>query len=163
MKSEPEERANLSRPEEQEELNYQEAAGSGSAAVLAFIHIAAAGIIAYGSYYLLRSSTEAVLASRHLSWQFFFPLGLCLFLYLPTNPLTRVLAACAFWSGIIGLVSVLGAVAMTLSLPSRQVAEITSATMLVTLTLGAVAGLAPAWGLRLLFQRLLPRRDAALD
>lgn len=138
------------------EEHYQEAPGSGAAAVLAFLHITVSGLLAFGSYYLVRHANEALLASPHLSWQFFLPAGLALALDLPTNPLSRVLGKTAQAFGALALVALLTAVLMVLASPARQFDAISTGLMFTRLACGATAGAAGAWAARRLFVRLLP-------
>ena len=143
------------------EEHYQEAPGSGAAAVLAFLHISVSGVLAFGSYYLVRHANEALLASPHLSWQLFVPAGLALALDLPTNPLSKVLGKTAQAFGLLAVVSLVAAVLLVLASPARQFESISTGLMFTRLACGVLAGAAVAWAARRLFIFLLPSRDAS--
>lgn len=136
---------------EGEEL-YRDAPGSGAAAVLAFAHIALSGVLLYGSYFVLRYGNTALLSSRQLWWQFFLPGALALALYLPSDPLTRVLSQVAAGFGALAAAALVAAVAMTAFMPARQIPEFSVGGAVFNVALGVVLSAAVALVVRRIFR-----------
>lgn len=138
---------------------FRTAPGSGAAAILAFLHIMLCGVVGFGSYYLIRNANEGLLASPHLSWQFFIPAGMALALYIPTNPLSRVLAASALGFGILAVIALGFSLALVLTDATRQFEEITTGLMLGRIGMAMAAAGISSLIARWFFLRALPVRE----
>lgn len=93
--------------------HYQEAPGSGVAAILLFSQIALIGYLGYASYFLLSNWGSELPGAPAMSWQFYFPAVLAVTTFLPTDPLTRLVARVALAMGLLAL-----AIAFLVSLAS---------------------------------------------
>ncbi|MCX7963363.1 MAG: hypothetical protein N2644_02605 [Candidatus Sumerlaea chitinivorans] len=79
----------------QESSKRQPQENAGMAALLAFLHIALCGYLAFSIVYLLRNIDPALLANPKLSAELFLPVAVALFSRYGTDPLTRTLARVA--------------------------------------------------------------------
>lgn len=82
-------------PPLQESSKGQPHENAGMAALLAFLHIALCGYMAFSIVYLLRNIEPAFLANPKLSAELFLPVAVALFSPFGTDPLTRTLARVA--------------------------------------------------------------------
>jgi hypothetical protein len=133
---------------EQDPEYYAQSAGSGLAAILLFLHIALTGYLGFAMYYVLKNVKVApeLAALPRMLWQYYFPAGMALLSYFPTDPLTRTVARVARAAGAIALllpVALAVWIAVTASQPTAKLG-ITTVVMLIMIGCG-VAVLLSEW------------------
>jgi hypothetical protein len=140
-----------------EDDEYRFAPGSGVAAVLLFLHIALTGYLAFAMFFVLRSWKSGVIAAPNMSWQYFFPAGLALFSFFPTDALTRTVAYAARASGTLALIVTAGA---TIGFAATHAQNVMPWLLrLATVTLGGFgAGVLAGEWFRVGLQQLPPAR-----
>ena len=142
---------------EEQNLNPPEAAGAGSAATLAFLHIFFSGMLLYGTYFLIFNGHIGHLASRNLIWQYMLPAALAIMLYFPTDPLTRVIGQISAGLGWLAIAGLFVTVTLISAAPSRQLPAVS----IIQVSLNLICGLLLAFGLALGLRRMLKKRLTA--
>lgn len=86
-------------PEEHKEI----ARGSGAAAILLFLQIAACGYLGFTVYYLFKHGPGVFwsLTPFSAAWFYYFPAAFAVLTYMPTDALTRTVARTAVSAGIL--------------------------------------------------------------
>jgi hypothetical protein len=92
-------------PGPQDDDYYAQSPGSGLAAILLFLHIALTGYLGFSMFYILKSlkSAPGLVAGSAMPWQYYFPAGLAVLSFFPTDPLTRTVALVARAAGWLAL------------------------------------------------------------
>lgn len=140
-----------------EENEYRFAPGSGVAAILLFLHIALTGYLAFAMYFVIRAWNSGVIRAPAMSWQYFFPAGLAVFSFFPTDGLTRAVAWAARITGTVALVV---AICLTVAFEMSRGHDVSPSLLhLAMITMGGLgAGVLAAEWFRVGLQQLNPIR-----
>jgi hypothetical protein len=123
---------------------YRMSTGSGTAASLLFLHVALAGYLGFAMVFLLRHWRSGVVGAPAMAWQYYFPAGLALFSYFPTDALTRTVAVVARLAGALAILAAIICAALWLSQASPSRTGMMSFVTVVLFGLGA-AVLSAEW------------------
>lgn len=118
------------------------AKGSGAAAILLFLQIAATGYLSYIIYFLLTGNTEVFwnLLPMKAAALFYFPASFAVLTALPTDKLTRIVCRVAMAAGIIATI-IYGAGMIVQYLTSKDSALQPNLETLLAVATGLAAGL----------------------
>jgi hypothetical protein len=131
------------------------ARGSGTAAILLFLHIALTGYLGFSMLYVLSSWDSGLISAPAMSWQYFFPAALAVLSYFPTDPLTRTVARVAAAAGAIALLLPFGIICVREVLRPAGASPLLQQTVLNGIT-GILPGLLAAEWFRLRMSILPP-------